>query len=257
MSDHLPVPDVVSTSGVPQGDLPSGGSPFTPCDPYSRYDRTPGMTSESEDDGFEEVLEVDRFPIAERPPFCRRREDQEMGCLRMWGDRACRYAVAVLALEDGRLAFECADRNLRKDLYVSSGLHVFSWCKNNLFFKGFKPMAADDQPPALEGMAEFTIANSRPGPSNWLRLRATWGGTYRSARTTFVYSLTSESPSQVAGYFPGRLPLCLAFQPDPTVNMEFYYRDAIFHYVYITSEPACGPLLSREGNWRIVDIESA
>jgi len=251
------MPDVIAPRGVPQGDLPPSANPFNPCDPYSRYDRTSGSESESEDDGFMEVLEVDRFPVPERPPFCRRREDQVTGCLRMMGDQACRHAVAVLALEDGRLAFECADRGLRKDLYVTSGLHIFSWCKNNLFFKGFKPMVPDDLPPALEGMAEFTIANSRPGPSNWLRMRATWGGTFRSNRATFVFSLATESPPQVAGYFPGRLPMCLAFQPDPTVNLEFYMPDAVYHYVYVSSIPECGPLLAREGVWRIVDIENA
>jgi hypothetical protein len=112
----------------------------------------------------------------------------------MLEDQACRLAMAILVLEDGRLAFECADRGLRKDVGVESGLHIFSWCNNNLFLKGFKPMVSDDLPPALEGMAEFTIANSRPGPSNWLRMRATWKGTYRSSRATFVFSLATESP---------------------------------------------------------------
>jgi hypothetical protein len=51
--------------------------------------------------------------------------------------------------------------------------------------------------------------------------------------------------------------MCLAFQPDPTVNLEFYMPDAVYHYVYVSSIPECGPLLAREGVWRIVDIENA
>ncbi len=102
----LPIPVMAGCfpRGVPQGEGPYFLPPHHDyADPLLDQPNDWGSEPE-EDDGFVEVLEVDEYPCVDRPPFCRRGDDQRVYCMRMLptiGDRACRRAVAVLAAKAG------------------------------------------------------------------------------------------------------------------------------------------------------------
>jgi len=252
----LPVPAMAGCfpRGVPQGDGPYFLPPHHDyADPLLDQPNDWGSEPE-EDDGFVEVLEVDEYPCVDRPPFCRRGDDQRVYCMRMLptiGDRACRRAVAVLAAKAGTLVFECEEKRLRREVEVGEGLHIFSWCFSNLAFKGFKPLSTTPLPP-LEGIPDFTIANAAEGPMTWLRVETAMGP-FRPMARSYVFNVERDAPTLLACFCPGPVPLSILLMPSPTANLENFMPTAKYYYVYLTSVPECGPLLDRAG-YRIIDV---
>jgi hypothetical protein len=232
------------------------GAPHEPVSPEESDPSEDGNdwgSEAEEDDGFEECIEVISYPNPDRPPFCRRRDDEEVYCLRMsTSDRGCRKAVAILAAEAETLIFACEERGLRTKVEVTSGLHIFSYCLSNLVFKGFMRFATSSVP-APEGIPQFTIASADTN-STWMRLETSMGPFSPRSRG-YVFPLERESPSLLAGHFRAFVPLCLLLMPSPCANLENFLPRAKYYYVCIHSVVRDGPLLAREG-YRIVDVEA-
>jgi hypothetical protein len=244
----------VSQGAAPDYAFPEDNEPVDdgPVEGGDGNDPNDWGSESEEDDGFEECIEVISYPNKDRPPFCRRRDDQEIYCMRMATmDRGCRKAVAILTAEAGTLVFACEERGLRAEVEVSSGLHIFAYCLSNLVFKGFMRFATSSVP-APAGIPQFTIASGRAN-STWLRVETSMGP-FRPMARGYVFPLERESPSLLAGHFQSPVPLCLMLMPAPCANLENFLPSAKYYYVCIHSVVRDGPLLDRDG-YRIVDVE--
>jgi hypothetical protein len=93
----------------PAHGLPQGDPVFNPVTVTITDD------SSSEDGGFVEIIQVDRYWNRCVPPACRRRDDQ-FPCQAI--GRSCHRAVGIFALENSVLTFKCPARNLAVDVLV-------------------------------------------------------------------------------------------------------------------------------------------
>ena len=223
-------------AGVPQGDPHVNQIIITVSD-----------SSESEDDGFIEVLQVDRYWDRARPPACRRRDDQPP-CQGV--NRSCRRAVAVLAMEAGLLSFESQERNLQVSVPVSPGLSYFTWCSSNLFCRGLVPLSVTALPPPYPGIPEFLVGSALPG-FTWMRVLTSFGP-FQPAVRSYVFHTELSLPSLLACLFSGPVPAALLSNPVPHVNLEALLP-ANYYFVSMHSIPEDGPLLASEGG-HIVDV---
>jgi hypothetical protein len=211
--------------------------------------------AESEYEGFIEALVIDPYIRHSHPPPCRRRRDQAILCdprpFPTRGYRVCRRSVAILACEDGRLIFECEERDLRQVVGVARGLHFFSYCTFNLDFGGIPPLSVPTCPP-LEGLPEVTISGAEP-TTTWRRVRTTSCPVFIQPPHSLVFNLERDQPTAVACMFDGPIPLSIMLQPCPIMNLAEFLPSASYHFIYISDIPEGGPLLSREG-MHIVDV---
>jgi hypothetical protein len=229
------------TPSPPAHGLPQGDPVFNPITVTIADD------SSSEDDGFLEVIQVDRYWNRNTPPACRRRDDQ-FPCQAI--GRSCRRAVAIFALENSVLTFECPARNLAVDVPVFPGINVFSWCIANLYCKGIVPLIVTPLP-SLEGIPEFFIRGLPPGLT-WMRVETTYGP-LRPATHSYVFPVELSLPGLLACFFSGPVPQGLLANPSPSVNLQAVWQGAKHFFVSVYSMPEDGPLLSNP-NMRIVDV---
>jgi hypothetical protein len=222
--------------GVPQGDPHFNQIVITVAD-----------SSDSEDDGFIEVMQVDRYWDRARPPACRRRDDQPP-CQGV--NRSCRRAVAVLAMEAGLLSFESEERNLQVSVPVAPGLSYFTWCSSNLFCRGLVPLSVTTLAPPYPGLPEFLIGSAVPGYT-WMRVLTSFGPFQPSVRS-YVFHTELSMPSLLACLFTGPVPAALLATPVPHVSLESLLP-ASYYFVSMHSIPEGGPLLASEGG-HVVDV---
>jgi hypothetical protein len=233
---HFPPSLPSPPPGVPQGDPHFNQIVITVAD-----------SSDSEDDGFIEVMQVDRYWDRARPPACRRRDDQPP-CQGV--NRSCRRAVAVLAMEAGLLSFESEERNLQVSVPVAPGLSYFTWCSSNLFCRGLVPLSVTTLAPPYPGLPEFLIGSAVPGYT-WMRVLTSFGPFQPSVRS-YVFHTELSMPSLLACLFTGPVPAALLATPVPHVSLESLLP-ASYYFVSMHSIPEGGPLLASEGG-HVVDV---
>jgi len=216
--------------------FPSPFPPFSPVgdlqgDPHINQIITVSDDGESEDDGYIEVLQIERYWDRDRPPPCRRRNDQPP-CQGV--NLSCRKAIAVLAMETGLLRFQSYERNLQVSVPVTPGLSYFTWCTKNLFFRGLVPLAVASVPPPNPALPEFLIGSGLPGVT-WMRVFSSFGP-FQPAVRSFVFSTQQSMPSLLACFFTGPVPVSLLANPTPHLNLE---STLIANYYYVSMVPIC------------------
>ena len=173
--------------------------------------------SDSDSDEIRNVLQVERYWDRARPPPCRHIDGQP-SCQHS-NNLSCRKAIAVLAMQEGVLAFRNVERNLEVSVPVTPGLSYFTWCTANLFFRGLVPLAVTFVPPPNPGLLDFFIGSALPGVT-WMQVFSSIGP-FQPAVRSFVFSSELAMPSLLACFFNGPVPVALLTRPAPPhVNRE-------------------------------------